>query len=152
MIEIGTLKTIHVLSACLFLGNVIVSGTWAAMAERTRNHLIIQFSNRLVLITDVLFTLTGALGVIITGSMMAKAYGGSANHAWISWSYLLFGLSGLIWVLVLFPIQLKLRVLLRRHDHITSEYLRLSRVWQISGAVATALPLPIIYLMFNKSA
>lgn len=151
MIEVGTLKTIHVLSACLFLGNVIVSGTWAAMAERTRDHRIIQFSNRLVLITDLLFTLTGALGVIITGSMMAQAYGGSSSHGWISWSYLLFGLSGLIWLLVLFPIQLKQRLLLRRHDHITSEYLRLSKVWQICGAVATALPLPIIYLMINKS-
>ena len=67
-----TLKTIHILSACLFLGNVIVSGTWAALAERTRNHQIIQFSNRLVLITDFLFTLTGALGVIITGHLMAQ--------------------------------------------------------------------------------
>jgi uncharacterized membrane protein len=152
VITINTLKTIHILSACLFLGNVIVSGTWAALAERTRNHQIIQFSNRLVLITDLLFTFSGAMGVIITGHLMAERFGGSATHSWISWSYLLFGLSGLIWALVLLPIQLKQRVLLREHDHITSEYLRLSRVWQISGAVATVLPLPIIYLMITKAA
>ena len=60
------------------------------------------------------------------------------------------GLSGLIWLLVLVPIQLKQRQLLRQCDHITSEYLRLSRIWQISGAVATVLPLPILYLMINK--
>jgi uncharacterized membrane protein len=144
------LKTIHVLSACLFLGNVIVSGTWAALAERTRNHEIIRFSNKLVLITDMLFTLSGALGVIITGHLMAERYGGSASHSWISWSYTLFGLSGLIWALVLLPIQLKQRQLLRQFDHITSEYLRLSKVWQICGAVATALPLPILYLMITK--
>jgi len=152
MIMISTLKTIHVLCACLFLGNVIVSGTWAALAERTRNHQIIQFSNRLVLITDLLFTLTGALGVIVTGHLMAKQYGGGEAPGWISWSYMLFGMSGLIWAFVLLPIQLKQRVLLRRYDYITSEYLRLSRVWQISGAVATALPLPIVYLMINKVA
>ncbi len=146
----ATLKTIHVLSACLFLGNVIVSGTWAALAERTRNHEIIRFSNKLVLITDMLFTLSGALGVIITGHLMAERYGGSASHSWISWSYMLFGLSGLIWALVLLPIQLKQRQLLRKFDHITSEYLRLSKVWQICGAVATALPLPILYLMVTK--
>lgn len=150
MIMTSTLKTIHVLSACLFLGNVIVSGTWAALAERTRNHQIIQFSNRLVLITDLLFTLTGALGVIITGHLMAARYGGADSHSWINWSYMLFGMSGLIWALVLLPIQLRQRTLLRRYDHITAEYLRLSRVWQISGAVATVLPLPIIYLMINK--
>ncbi len=146
-----TLKTIHVLSACLFLGNVIVSGTWAALAERTRSHEIIRFSNKLVLITDLLFTVTGALGVIVTGHMMASRFDDSA-HSWITWSYLLFGLSGLIWACVLVPIQLKQRLLLKRHDHITREYLRLSKVWQISGAIATALPLPILYLMVTKVA
>jgi uncharacterized membrane protein len=145
-----TLKTLHVLSACLFLGNVIVSGTWAALAERTRDHKIISFSNRLVLITDLLFTLTGALGVVITGSMMAHALGGESAHPWIRWSYMLFGLSGLIWLLVLVPIQLKQRSMLARTDRITNEYLQLSKVWQISGAVATILPLPILYFMIAK--
>ena len=65
---------------------------------------------------------------------------------------MLFGLSGLIWACVLVPIQLKQRLLLKRHDHITREYLRLSKVWQISGAIATALPLPILYLMVTKVA
>jgi uncharacterized membrane protein len=138
-----SVKTLHVLSACLFLGNVIVSGTWAALAERTRDHKIIQFSNRLVLITDLLFTLTGALGVVITGTLMAGPLGGEAVHPWIRWSYILFGLSGLI--------QLKQRALLARSDRITPEYLYWSRVWQISGALATLLPLPILYFMVSKA-
>ena len=147
----GTLKTLHVLCACLFLGNVVVSGIWAAMAERTRNHAIIQFSNRLVLITDMMFTATGAIGLVWTGHLMAARFGGESAHPWISLSYTLFGLSGLIWLLVLVPIQLKQRLLLKRTTQITAEYIRWSRVWQVSGAVATALPLPIIYLMVNKS-
>lgn len=147
-----TLKTVHVLSACLFLGNVIVSGTWAALAERTRDHKIISFSNRLVLITDLLFTATGAVGVVLTGHLMAGPLGGESVHPWIRWSYILFGLSGLIWAFVLLPIQLKQRVLLRRTDRITPEYLFLSRVWQISGAIATILPLPILYFMVAKVA
>lgn len=147
----STLKIVHVLCACLFLGNVVVSGIWAAMAERTRNHVIIQFSNRLVLITDLLFTLTGALGVVFTGHLMAARYGGDSAHPWITWSYALFGLSGLIWMLVLVPIQLKQRKLLQRTTQITSEYLRWSRIWQVSGAIATALPLPILYFMVAKT-
>jgi len=147
----STLKIIHVLCACLFLGNVVVSGIWAAMAERTRNHTIIQFSNRLVLITDLMFTATGAIGVVFTGHLMAGQYGGDTAHPWITWSYILFGVSGLIWMLVLVPIQFKQRLLLQRTTQITSEYLQLSRVWQISGAVATVLPLPILYLMVTKT-
>lgn len=148
----STLKIAHVLCACLFLGNVVVSGIWAAMAERTRDHAIIQFSNRLVLITDLLFTLTGAVGVVFTGHLMAASYGGDSAHPWITWSYALFGLSGLIWLLVLVPIQLKQRKLLQRTTQITREYLQWSRIWQVSGAVATALPLPIIYFMVTKTA
>ena len=29
MVANDTVKVLHVLSACLFLGNVVVSGTWA---------------------------------------------------------------------------------------------------------------------------
>ena len=144
------LKVIHLLCACLFLGNVIVSGVWAALADRTGSHEIIKFSNRMVLITDVLFTATGALGVVITGHLMADRFGGDTAHGWITWSYMLLGLSGLIWACVLVPIQLRQRTLLARFDHINADYLRLSRLWKIAGAVATILPLPIIYLMVNK--
>jgi uncharacterized membrane protein len=56
----------------------------------------------------------------------------------------------LIWLFVLVPIQLKQRQLLRDTDTVCDAYWRLSRIWQISGAVATALPLPIVYFMVNK--
>jgi uncharacterized membrane protein len=152
MVANDTVKVLHVLSACLFLGNVVVSGTWAFLAERTRNFEVISFSNRLVLITDVMFTLTGALLVVYTGSLMAHRYAGAPaeSQAWITWSYMLFGLSGLIWALVLVPIQLRQRSLLKRDQAVTKEYLKLSRIWQISGAIATVVPLPIVYLMIVK--
>jgi uncharacterized membrane protein len=145
-----TVKIVHILSACLFLGNVVVSGTWAALAERTRNYEVIAFSNRMVLVTDLLFTLTGAVLVVVTGSMMADRYGGTSATGWISWSYALISISGLIWAFVLVPIQLRQRKLLQRDKSITAEYLRLSRIWQIAGAIATVVPLPILYLMINK--
>ena len=150
MVADDTVKIVHVLSASLFLGNVVVSGTWAALAERTRNYEVIAFSNRLVLVTDLLFTLTGAVLVVITGSMMAHRFGGAASQGWIAWSYALFGISGLIWAILLVPIQLRQRTLLRRDQAVTGEYLRLSRIWQISGAIATVVPLPILYLMITK--
>ncbi len=152
MVANDSVKVLDVLSACLFLGNVVVSGTLAFIAERTRNFEVIAFSNRLVLITDLMFMLTGALLVVYTGSLMSHRYDGvpAASQAWITWSYMLFGVSGLIWVLVLVPIQWRQRVLLGRHRAITPECLKLSRIWQISGAVATLVPLPIVYLMIVK--
>jgi uncharacterized membrane protein len=145
------LKVLHLVCACLFLGNVIVSGVWALLAERTRNHAIIQFSNRMVLITDAIFTLCGALGVVWTGHGMAQHLGGGASHPWIQWSYGLLSFSGLIWLLVLVPIQLKQRTLLRASTTVGEEYWRLSRIWQVAGAIATVLPLPIVYFMVTKA-
>lgn len=145
------LKVIHLMCAALFLGNVIVSGVWALLAERTRKHAIIQFSNSLVLITDLLFTLTGAVGVVWTGHSMANMFNGGTGHPWIQWSYLLLSFSGVIWLFVLVPIQFKQRALLRASDTVCEQYWRLSRIWQIAGAIATVLPLPIVYLMVNKS-
>ena len=106
------LKVIHLVCACLFLGNVIVSGVWALLAERTRNHAIIQFSNKMVLITDAMFTFLGAVGVVWTGHGMAENFGGADSHPWIQWSYWLLTFSGLIWLFVLVPIQFKQRALL----------------------------------------
>ena len=144
-------KVLHLVCACLFLGNVIVSGVWALLAERTRNHALVQFSNRLVLITDAMFTLSGAIGVVWTGHSMAAHLGGGGAHPWIQWSYGLLSFSGLIWLCVLVPIQLKQRTLLKNSTTLSDDYWRLSRIWQIAGAIATVLPLPIVYLMVTKS-
>jgi uncharacterized membrane protein len=83
---------------------------------------------------------------------MAHSFGGEANQLWIQWSYVLLSFSGLIWIGVLVPIQLKQRALLRKSTTLGEDYWRLSRIWQISGAIATLLPLPIVYLMVTKAA
>jgi uncharacterized membrane protein len=150
MLSYSVLKTLHVLCAMLFIGNVVVTGTWAALAERTRNHDIVKFSNHLVLVTDVIFTFPGALGVLITGHLMSGQF--PAQPGWVAWSYALFGISGLIWAIVLLPIQLKQRQLLNQSKVITADYLKLSRTWQIVGAFATIFPFPVLYMMIAKAA
>ena len=48
MVANDTVKVLHALFACLFLGNVVVSGMWAFLAERTRSFEVIALSNLLV--------------------------------------------------------------------------------------------------------
>ena len=52
---------------------------------------------------------------------------------------------------MLLPIQLRQRQLLRQTTQITAQYIRLSRQWQLWGALATLLPLPILYFMITKA-
>ena len=68
-------KSIHLLGAVLFLGNIIITGWWKTMADRTGDPLIIAFAQRQVTLTDFIFTAGGALLVLVGGLSMAMLTG-----------------------------------------------------------------------------
>lgn len=146
-----TLKSLHILGACLFLGNIIVSGLWKTLADRNGNLLVARFATRLVNITDIVFTGLGAALLLASGHLLSGYYGGVLRNDWMLWSYILFAISGLIWAAILVPIQVKQSRLLRgATQDIPGEYYRLARIWAIAGTLATLAPLPAIYLMVAK--
>ena len=61
------LKSLHILGAVIFLGNIIVTGWWKVMADRTRNPVIIAFAQRQVTLTDYIFTGGGVVLILATG-------------------------------------------------------------------------------------
>ena len=148
------LKSLHILGVCLFVGNIIVSAFWKVLADRTNNYFVIRFATRLVNVTDTVFTGVGATLLLVTGHLLAGSYGGILSNDWILWSYVLFGISGAIWIAVLVPIQFKQAKMLRMSstEEIPGEYYRLARIWSLAGALATLLPLPAVYLMVSKGA
>lgn len=56
----------------LFLGNIIVSGWWKAVADRTRDPRIVAFAQRQITFTDCVFTFGGVLLVLATGLANAR--------------------------------------------------------------------------------
>lgn len=145
-------KSLHILGVCLFLGNIIVSAFWKVLADRTGNYFVIRFATRLVNVTDSVFTGVGATLLLVTGHVLAENYGGILSNDWIVWSYVLFGISGAIWIAVLVPIQFKQAKMLRMSatEEIPNEYYRLARMWSLAGALATLFPLPAVYLMVSR--
>ncbi|HYD61301.1 MAG TPA: DUF2269 family protein [Noviherbaspirillum sp.] len=77
------IKTLHILGAMLFLGNIIVSAFWKAFADRTNDAGIIRYATRLVILTDIVFTAGGIALLMATGHMMAPSYGGVMQTEWI---------------------------------------------------------------------
>ncbi len=148
------LKSLHILGVCLFVGNIIVSAFWKVLADRTSNYFVIRFATRLVNVTDTVFTGVGATLLLVTGHLLAGSYGGILSNDWILWSYVLFGISGAIWLAVLVPIQFKQAKMLRMSstEEIPGEYYRLARMWSLAGILATLFPLPAVYLMVSKGA
>lgn len=147
------LKTLHILGVVLFLGNIIITGWWKNLADRTKNAQIIAFAQRQVTLTDFIFTAGGAL--ILLGAGMANVYlhGLSYSTKWLSHGFTIFTLSGLIWAAVLIPTQIKqanMAKIFAVSGEIPQAYWQLCNRWNWFGLAATLLPLMNIYWMVFK--
>ncbi len=148
------LKSLHILGVVLFLGNIIVTGWWKFMADRTRNPTIVAFAQRQVTLTDYVFTLGGVLLVLGTGLGNAILHDMDyLSIKWLAWGYWLFMVSGVIWVTVLISVQFRQACMAKTFadsSEIPEAYWRLSSIWYLFGTLATLLPLVNIYWMVFK--
>jgi uncharacterized membrane protein len=144
---------VHIAGVVLFIGNIVVTALWKTLADRTREPAVVAFAQRLVTVTDVAFTATGAALIAISGPVLADDLGGIGGPAWLTLGFSLFIASGVIWAVVLIPIQIAQSRLARRfrsESSIPPRYWQLARLWAVFGAVATILPLANLYLMVVK--
>ena len=148
------LKTLHILGVILFLGNIIITGWWKVMADRTQEPRIIAFAQRQVTLTDYVFTAGGIVLLLGAGLGNAHLHGISIpQNPWLLWGNALFIASGLIWFALLIPVQVRLARLAAAFaagGPIPGEYWRLCRVWNFWGLCATLLPLSVLYFMVFK--
>ena len=146
--------SLHILGVVLFLGNIIVTAVWKMLADRTKNPPVVAYAQRLVTVTDIAFTATGAALIIIAGQVMAREFGGVfGGPLWLTLGWSLFIASCVIWLAILIPIEVMQQRLARGFRNaptIPDRYWRLSRLWAVFGVIATVLPLFNLYLMVFK--
>ena len=111
LLDYETLKMLHLFGVIIFMGNIIVTGWWKVMADRTEDYRIIAFAQRQVTLTDWVFTFGGVLVVIAGGFGMVSHMNSDVmteigQTRWLWWGYHLFLFSGVIWVLVLISCQI----------------------------------------------
>jgi len=143
----------HVLGVVVFLGNLAVTAVWKTLADQTREPNVIAYAQRLVTVTDIAFTSTGAILITVSGFVLARDWGGIFGPTWLTLGFSGFALSGLLWLTVLIPTQLRQSRLARAaatSGVIDPDYWRLARRWYIFGALATVLPLVTLFLMAIK--
>lgn len=149
------LKSFHIFGVIIFLGNIIVTGFWKAFADLSKDWRIITFSQRLVTYTDIFFTALGVLIIVFTGMKMARYYNDPFHIKWIAWGLGLFIASGVIWLLILIPLQIKLSRMTTQYKdslEVPSHYWLYEKLWMIFGTIATLLPLANLYWMVFKPA
>ncbi len=150
--------TLHILGAVVFLGNIVVTAMWMALARSSGNVPVIAFAARTVARTDWLFTAPGVVLVLGNGlALAADRYGGWSNvdeTAWISLALLLFVASGVVWVGFL----LRYQAAMVRLSHVAAtggsalpqDFFAAYNRWAAWGILATVLPLVSLYLMVAR--
>jgi len=148
------LKSLHILGVVIFLGNIIITGWWKTMADRTKLSMVVAYAQRQVTLTDIIFTAGGVLLIFITGIVNARRLNMDYWHIrWLAWGLWLFIISGIIWALILIPIQVKQARMARAFadgSDIPGMYWRLGRLWMVFGIIATILPMINLYWMVFK--
>ena len=147
-------KAIHLLGVVLFLGNIIITAVWKTLADQTREPRTIAYAQRLVTVTDWVFTLGGVVLILVGGyGMVAIARLDPLEQAWLIWGQGLFMASAVIWVLFLIPTQIaqgRIARAFKQSGPIPESYWRLGKRWAIWGTIATLLPLANLYFMVFK--
>ena len=132
------LRTVHVVSAILFVGNMIVTGVWSALLFKQRTLVDFRFAARAIVVTDWIFTFGGAVLLVASGVTIAIGRGYPMwETPWIRGAILGLLSSTTIWVLLLIPAQ---RQMLRLGADQDDELRRVYQRWNVGGWIA-AVPL-----------
>lgn len=142
------LKAVHVTAAVLMLGNVVVTGVWAALYYGHRAEADFRLAARAILWTDLVFTFLGGAALTISGILMSRAAGlPILETPWIRRGALLLAVSTLLWLAVLLPDQ---RRMARLDDSRAASRRAAFTRWSIVGWVCTALLFVAMWSMVLK--
>lgn len=146
-------RALHILGGVIFLGNIIVTGVWMLMIERTREQSVMRFGVRMVNWADVFFTAPGVILVLLTGEVLATRWGGFMRESWITAGLGLFILSGVAWIGFLVRYQhalIRISASFGDSGGPSKDFFRVLHKWYFWGVIATISPLLSLILMVIK--
>jgi len=152
---VDLLRWLHIIGATVLFGTGAGIAFFMLMAQRTGRADIVAHVAGTVVIADTIFTATAVIVQPITGVLLAQAVGWPLSEGWIVLSLLLYVVTGLFWLPVVW-IQIRIRNLARQaaseNAPLPPEEKRLFRIWFALGFPAFAAVLAILWLMVTRPA
>ena len=146
-------KYLHVLGAIVILGTGTGIAFFMLMAHLSGQAAFIARTAGVVVIADMLFTLSAVLLQPISGGTLMWLSSTSLSERWLTTSLVLYALAGLFWVPVIF-MQIELRDLARAADAdaqpLPPRYFTVFRRWFICGIPGLGSVMAILWLMIAK--
>jgi uncharacterized membrane protein len=138
----ASLKTIHVLAAILFVGNVIVTGVWAQMSYNARRSTDFLLAARAIVVTDWWFSVGAGSVMVQSGIWLAFGRGLPIwGTPWIRQAIVALALSTVLWLVIVVPAQRTMKRVARDPAALDSAYRR----WGVAGWTATV---PLVYAVW----
>lgn len=149
------LRWLHVMGATVLIGTGAGIAFFMLVSNRSNDAKLIAHTASIVVLADMVFTLSAAIVQPITGVLLALEVGWSLSEGWIVLSLLLYVLIGVFWLPVVW-IQVQMRDLARAaaddEAALPARYHRLYRVWFLCGIPAFAMIMVIVWLMLARPA
>ena len=146
-------KYLHVLGAIVILGTGTGIAFFMLMAHLSGQAAFSARTAGVVVIADMLFTLSAVLLQPISGGTLMWLSSTSLSERWLTTSLVLYALAGLFWVPVIF-MQIELRDLARAADAdaqpLPPRYFTVFRRWFICGIPGFGSVMAILWLMIAK--
>lgn len=147
------LKYLHVIGAAVLLGTGAGIAFFMLLAHRTGKAATVAAVARIVVTADFLFTATAVVAQPVTGIALAWQVGYSLWEGWIVLSILLYMVTGLFWLPVVW-MQIEMRNLAASaadaSQPLPPRYHQLFRLWFLFGFPAFAAVATIYWLMITR--
>ncbi|MGJ4992794.1 DUF2269 family protein [Bradyrhizobium sp. HKCCYLR20261] len=146
-------KYLHVLGAIVILGTGTGIAFFMLMAHLSGEAAFIARTAGVVVIADMIFTLSAVLLQPVTGGTLMWLSSTAVTEGWLLTSLVLYAVAGLFWVPVIF-MQIELRDLARAADSRAQElpprYFTVFRRWFLCGIPGFGSVMAILWLMIAK--
>jgi uncharacterized membrane protein len=146
-------KYLHVLGAIVILGTGTGIAFFMLMAHRSGEPSFIARTASVVVIADMLFTLSAVLLQPVSGGLLMLMSSTSLAERWLLTSLALYAVAGLFWVPVIF-MQIELRDLARQAETasqpLPARYHLVFRRWFLCGFPGFGAVATILWLMIAK--
>jgi uncharacterized membrane protein len=146
-------KFLHIIGAAVLLGTGAGIAFFMLLADRDGRPAVVAGVARIVVIADFLFTASAVVVQPVTGLWLGLAAGYDLREGWILTSVLLYLLTGVFWLPVVW-MQMRMRDLanaaVATGTPLPDAYRRLFRWWFALGFPAFAAVLAIFWLMISR--
>ena len=148
-----TIKYLHVLGAIVILGTGSGVAFFMLMAHRSGEPAFIARTASVVVLADMMFTLSAVIAQPLTGGILMEMSSTRVTEGWLAASLVLYAVAGLFWVPVIF-MQREMRDLARvaaeKSQPLPPCYFALFRRWFLFGIPGFGSVMIIVYLMIAK--